>query len=542
MQSGSSRRYLALWLHRLSTDRLSMGRLARQSRKDAAKDLGRPLAIVGTVKNARRLVALNDAAERAGLRAGMSFADACAILPSLASAEEAPQADARLLSGLADWCERYTPLVGLDPPDGLLFDITGVAHLFGGEAALAQDLMRSLARFGFKSRIGIADTVGAAFAMAHHGRDVIVPCGGTREALAPLPLAALRLPFETHRGLAQLGLKTIGDLMQRPRGPLTARFGRDVMRRLDQALGLEEEPISPRLPVPALSAEQGFAEPILRDEDVLQVIGRLTQGLCASLEKRDQGARCIMASVFGVDGRVFRLEIGTNRPLRDAVQLYRLFTDKFANAAWANETWDCEFGFDRIRVSVLEAETFTPAQKNLAQGEGNGYTLAHLIDRLSARLGECRVLRPVEQDTHVPEHACVAVPAGEADDFALSTPRPSGFVRHLPRCAREDHGTDSLAAVRPVKLFERPEAIEAVAEVPDGPPVRFKWRRTIHQIIRVEGPERIALPWWRDNENRPLTRDYFRVETDIGARLWLYRDGLYRETLGPRWFLHGFLP
>src|SRR5262249_28485087 len=160
-----------------------------------------------------------------------------------------------------------------------------------------------------------------------------VPSGRTHEALAPLPLAALRLAFETRQGLAQLGLKTIGDLMQRPRGPLTARFGRDVMRRLDQALGLEEEPISPRLPVPALSAEQGSAEPILRDEDVLEVIGRLTQRLCASLDMQDQGARRIMASVFGVDGRVFRLEIGTNRPLRNGAQLCRLFTDKFANAA-----------------------------------------------------------------------------------------------------------------------------------------------------------------------------------------------------------------
>src|SRR4051812_44055853 len=192
MQSVSSRRYLALWLNRLSTDRLT-----RQSRKDAAT----PLAVVGAGKNARRLVALNEAAERAGLRVGMSFADACAILPSLASAEDAPQEDARLLSALADWCERYTPLVGIDPPDGLLFDITGVAHLFGGEALLARDLAQRLKGFGFKSRIGIADTVGTAFAVAHHSQERIVPSGKTREALAPLPLAALRLPFETRQGL-----------------------------------------------------------------------------------------------------------------------------------------------------------------------------------------------------------------------------------------------------------------------------------------------------------------------------------------------------
>jgi protein ImuB len=263
----------------------------------------------------------------------------------------------------------------------------------------------------------------------------------------------------------------------------------------------------------------------LRDEDVLHIIDRLTLHLCASLEKRGQGARRIMASVFGVDGRVFRLEIGTSRPLRDCTKLHRLFTDKFANA-----TWDSEFGFDRIRVSVLEAESLGPAQKDLTAGEDNGHTLSHLIDRLTARLGECRVLALVEQDTHVPEHACVAIPAAEAEDFASKPHKGEGIK------------LDTLAAARPVKLFERPELIEAVAEVPDGPPVRFTWRRTTHQVVRVEGPERIALPWWRDGKNRPLTRDYFRVETEAGARLWLYRDGLYGETVGPRWFLHGFLP
>jgi len=526
---------------------------------------------VGAVKNARRLIALNDAAERAGWRVGMSFADACAIVPDLMSADEAPQEDARLLSAVADWCERYTPLVGLDAPDGLLFDITGVAHLFGGEAALAQDLTQRLAGFGFRTRIGIADTVGAAFAMAHHGKERIVPCGKTREVLAPLPLAALRLPLETRQGLSRLGLKTIADLMACPRGPLTARFGAHLMRRLDQALGAEEEPISPRQPAPALSVEQGFAEPIFRDEDVLLIIGRLTERLCESLEKRGEGIRRIRASVFGVDGRLFRLDIGTSGPLRDGVRLHRLFADKFATVSW-----DCEFGFDCIRVSVLETQSVSPAQKNFAAGEDDGQTVSHLIDRLTARLGETRVLRLVEQDVHVPEHACVAIPAADAEEFSVPITSPlrggrnaeaASAARHFgwgdgcgeappPEIARDARSQfrpprkgevmprthDTLAAMRPVRLFERAEPIEAIAEVPDGPPVRFKWRRAVHHVARVEGPERIALPWWRDGKNRPLTRDYFRVETDAGARLWLYRDGLFRETLGPRWFLHGFLP
>jgi len=475
---------------------------------------------------------VNDAAARAGLRVGLSFADACAIYPTLDWVESAPQDDARVLAALADWCERYTPLVGLDAPDGLLFDITGVAHLFGGDAALARDVVRRLAGFGFHARIGIADTVGAAWAAARYGKTAIILTGQMREALAPLPLGALRLAPETRDGLIQLGLKTVRDIMDRPRGPLTARFGAGLMRRLDQALGREEEPISPRTPVAPLSAEQGFPEPLMRDEDLLAVLAPLIARLCEALEKRGEGARRMRAVFFGVDGKSFRLEIGTSRALRDAARLYRLFTDKFDLA-----TWDNEFGFDRIRVCVLESESRAAAQTDLTAGE-EGPECAHLIDRLSARLGESRVLRLMAQDTHVPEQASVPIPAASAKEFA---PRPLRFASRTTSPVNGG-GNDSLASSRPVRLFERPEAIEAIAEIPDGPPVKFRWRRVAHEVARVEGPERIAMPWWRDGKNCALTRDYFRVETRIGVRLWLYRDGLYSETGSPRWFCHGFLP
>jgi protein ImuB len=478
------------------------------------------LALAGAVKNARLLVAVNDAAARIGLRVGMSFADACAIHPALDWKEASPEDDARLLVRLAEWCERYTPLVGFDGRDGLVFDITGVAHLFGGEAAMARDVAKRLADFGLRVRIGIADTVGAAWAMAHHGKTAIVPSGMAREALAPLPLAALRIPDEMREGLAQLGLKTIADIMIRPRAPLAARFGVRLMQRLDQAVGEEDEPISPRTPVPALSAEQGFAEPVTRDEDLLAVLMRLTAQLCEALEKRSQGARRLRASFFGLDGAVFRLEIGASRPLHDAGRLYRLFTEKFALA-----NWDNEFGFDRVRVCVVESESCAPAQADLTAA-GEGPELSHLIDRLSARLGECRVMRVMLQDSHVPEHACVSVPAASAKEFASP-----------PAAALQD----SLAPSRPVRLFERPEIIEATAEVPDAPPAQFLWRRAVHAVARVEGPERIALPWWRDAEKDALTRDYFRVETADGVRLWLYREGLYSETGKPKWFCHGLL-
>ena len=413
MQSVSSRRYLSLWLRRLATDRVT-----RQSQRPA----DRPLALVGAVKHARLLIAINDAAARLGLRVGMSFADACAMCPALDWAETAPHEDAHLLMAIAEWCERYTPLVGIHPPDGLIFDITGVAHLFGGEAGLARDLMTRLTAQAFHARIGIADTVGGAWAAARHGKTPIIPPGRTGEVLAPLPLAALRLAPEIRDGLVQLGLKTVGDIMARPRAPLTARFGASLMQRLDQAMGRDEEPITPRLPVPPFSVEQGFPEPLLRDEDLTAVLARLTERLCVLMEKRGQGARQMLASFFGVDGTVNRLQIGTSRPLRDAAQLHRLFTDKFALAQWDNE-----FGFDRIRLAALETELLAPAQKDLASGE-DGPELAHLIDRLTARLGATRVLRFMPQDSHVPEQASVAIPAASAKEFLA--------LFHLPLVGR----------------------------------------------------------------------------------------------------------
>jgi protein ImuB len=262
----------------------------------------------------------------------------------------------------------------------------------------------------------------------------------------------------------------------------------------------------------------------------------------------------MLVSFFGVDGTVNRLQIGTSRPLHDAARLYHLFTDKFAHTQWDNE-----FGYDRIRLAAPETELLVPAQKDLTSGE-EGPELVHLIDRLTARLGATRVLRFMPQDSHVPEQESVTIPAANAQEFASSSTSPSWGGRNVKRSgwggqSTQDH-QDSLAPARPLRLFEPPERIDAIAEVPDGPPVKFRWRRVAHDVARVEGPERIAMPWWRNapsperlsRSTSPtrgevnLTRDYFRVETRDGARLFLYREGLYGETAHPSWYLHGFLP
>ena len=564
-----------MWLRRLSTDRI-------ERRLPAPAD--EPRVIAASIKSAQRIVALNDAAIGLGLKPGMPLADARAMYPSLPVTDADAEADRRLLEAVADWCDRYTPLVGLDSPDGLMLDITGCAHLFGGEAALARDLTARLRRQGFAVRMAIADTVGCASGVARYGdskafvvvpwaRDagaeysaVIISRNETEAAMLPLPVAALRIDPAIVAELATMGLKRVADLAARPRAPLAARFGEGLVRRLDQALGRQDEPIAPRLPVPAALAEQRFAEPIAREEDVLGTIEHLARQLAAMLERRGEGVRLVQVALFRTDGAVHRLEIGTGAPLRDAARMRRLFEDRLATLG---DACDPGFGYDVIRLSALVTERCDPVQTGLAGSDESerAEELAHLIDRLGARFGLRRVSRLIPQHTHIPEFAVAAVPAhavacpgrSAARSDALQT-RDPGFLepqatgvpdqRCTTRASRsrctasgtqeENPEQDSLSPARPLRLLERPEPVDALAEVPDGPPVRFRWRHVLHEVAHAEGPERIAMEWWRDDSGRSLTRDYFRVESRIGARVWLYREGLYgRETERPRWYLHG---
>jgi len=507
----SARRFLSLWLRRLSTDRIA--------RRDRLPPL--PLAVAGAVGNALCVTGLNDAAAKLGLTPGMSLADARAMYPALAVTEADAAADAALLGNLAGWCLRYTPLVGLAPPDGLRLDITGCAHLFGGEEALRRDLLRRLKAAGFHVCAAIADTVGAAHALVRHGGAVIAPLGGQREALAELPLAGLRLDPEIVQGLKQSGFARIGALYPLPRAPLAARFGAVLWQQLDRALGRHGEAIMPRLPVPNFSVERAFTEPLVRMEDVLSVAETLAARLAALLAERGQGARSLTLLLFRLDGAVQALQAGTSRPLRDPAFIRRLFADRLTVC---EDEYDPGFGYDLVRLCAGETEALEAAQDGLSGGN-DSEALARLTDRLTARLGEAAVLRLAVQDTHIPEAACMAVPAREARDFAVPTVLPS---------------QDTLLGPKPLRLFARPQMLDnAVADVPDGPPRRFRWRRVLHEVTQSEGPERIAMEWWRDADGHALTRDYFRVACKEGARFWLYREGLYRETAWPRWFVHG---
>jgi protein ImuB len=495
----------------------------------------------------------------------MPLADARAMYPSLPVVDADPEADRRLLEAIADWCDRYTPLIGLDLPDGLKLDVTGCAHLFGGEAAFCRDLVERLATQGFQARAAIADTFGAAWAMARYGAAGVAPKDATREILLPLPVAALRIATETAASLGQSGLKQIADLVERPRAPLAARFGQELIWRLDQALGRDEESIVPRLPLPSAMVERRFPDPIALESDVLGTIEQLARNLERVLERRGEGARLLQVALFRTDGKVHRLEVGTGAPVRDPARIRRLFADRLTVLG---DACDPGFGFDMLRLAALVTERCDPAQTGFGPPEQNA-ELAHLIDRLGARFGLRRVQRLVAQDTHIPEYAVTALPAhavGQSRAFLSPRSRYGVLSRAGTLCsllpsgggvgrgvARRDSSDiaglppetpasvqDSVTPQRPIRLFARPELIEAMAEVPDGPPVRFRWHQVLHEVAQVEGPERIAMQWWRDETGRALTRDYFRVESRAGARVWLFREGLFgREVTNPRWFLHG---
>lgn len=516
--STAPHRYLALWFPFLSSDRQRRA----GKRKHSVEPDERPLVLIEKVKGGLRLAAVDASALKLGLVPGLTLADARARVPMIAVVGVDPAADALLLERLADACDRWTPCVALDPPDGLVLDITGCAHLFGGEAAMRADIIARLRRLGVSGRATVAGTPDSARALARFGRVGIVPPGLEAEAVRDLPVKALGASVEATVALFRAGLKTIGHLAEQPSVPLAARFGEDLLSRLRRVLGLDDVRITPRRPLPACVVERHFPEPIARVEDIEgTIIGLLAQGL-RILEHRGQGGRVFETSFFRADGVVRRIAVQVGRPSRDAGAVLRLYRERLDVLA---DPLDPGFGFDLIRLAVPVAEPLGAAQASLDGRPPEQEELGHLVDRLVARFGHDRVLRFVAQETHDPERAARLVPATQADG---STPWPAPEPGEPP--------------TRPLRIFDPPRPIETLAEVPDGPPRRFRWRRMLHEVAHAEGPERIAPEWWRRRAGTP-TRDYYRIEDKEGRRFWVFRAGLYGHgTDTPRWFLHGLFP
>ncbi len=482
----------------------------------------RPLVLVAPVKGALRLAACDAAAFRLELKPGMALADARAMHPAIDVADADPAADADLLASVGEWCRRWTPLMAIDPPDGIALDISGVAHLFGGEAAMRAEIVARLTAQGFALRAAIAGTPEAAWALARHGgRDAaIVAPGGEEEALGALPVEALRPDAATADALRRVGLVSVDHILLRPRAPIAARFGPALLDRLDAALGRTRSPIAATIETAPYIAEKRFFDPIITPEDIERTLLKLAHELSAMLVHHGEGARRIEALLFRVDGATRRIAVGASRPLREPEIMIRLLRERLVHSG---DEIDVGYGFDVVRLSALETSMREERQGDLA-GDAHREDLSRLIDTLGARLGAGRVERLQACDSHWPEWAAVATPAARAE-AERATPEWNP-------ARRSGEPPD-----RPIRLLATPEPVETIAAVPDGPPLRFRWRRVLHEVVHVEGPERIAAEWWRGDGP---TRDYFRAEDSEGRRFWLFRDGLYRETQAPRWFMHGF--
>lgn len=514
-ETGSTaRRYLALWFPFLPLDRLRI----------ATGDV--PAATVESQRGAMRLAALDPRALAIGLAPGMTLADARVREPDLLVLDADPHADQDWLERLCDGCARYTPIAMPDAPFGLMLDITGCAHLWGGEAELARAAVDRLERHGLHVRHALAGTAEAAHALARFP----VSAPDEDSAARRLPVEALRLDEERAVALRRAGLRTIGDLAARPAAALAARFGEEAVEALHALLGFGRRPLSPRRPRPALRIERRFSEPMTSTAYALTVLEEMAAEACEQLAERGQGGRRFEALFFRTDGLAFPLRVETSLPVRDAPAIMRLMRERIDALA---DPLDPGFGFDMLRLTVPGTDPLAPTQLALEGGEARGQDdagdVAALVDRLSIRAGRARIQRLVPRDSHIPEQAQLALPAMEQRAPAPWPVRASGDP-----------------PLRPLHLFDPPQPIEAVAQVPDGPPHRFRWRRAVHDVVRYEGPERIAPEWWRATDGAVAgdsigrTRDYYRVEDIRGRRYWIFRQGLYgAETERPAWYMHG---
>ena len=520
--TGSARRYLALWLPFLPTDRLHLVCSKKAGAPDAPDET--PLALVEKQAGAQRLVALNPGALRLGLAPGLSLADARARCPQLAVAEMDRPADAKSLLRLAALCERYTPLAALDEPHGLILDVTGCAHLFGGEAGLHARVLDEIAALGLHVRAALAGAPDAARALARFGAVGLMPPEAEAQAIAKLPLTAMEADAETLLALGRAGFRTLGDLAAKPSQAFVARLGAGFARKIERLFGREDVRIRPLRPPPDCLVERHFMVPLAHREPIEAALLDLMAEAGRLLERRGQGGRAFEASFFRADGFVRRLLVETLRPTRDPKILQRLFHEKLDALA---DPLDPGFGFDALRLAIPHAENFETAQADFsgAAAVDADLELSELMDRLTTRFGRERVLRFVHVDSHQPERESPAVPEALA--------RPGEWPAPL----------SGEPPARPLTLFDPPQPIEALALAPDGPPARFRWRKKVHDVLRAEGPERIAPDWARPGFSaagaEAQTRDYYRVEDREGRRFWLFRRGLYERGEEPCWFLHG---
>ena len=480
------------------------------------------MALVEEGPHGQLVSAVTEAARIAGARPGMRLTDARALDPGLVAVAVDGTGDRALVERLARWASRWSPLVEVDGADSLRLDTSGVAHLFGGEAALVADIEARFATLDLTARVAVAATAGAAWGLARYGDG---QRGDGLEAVAPLPVGALRLPPEVVRTLERLGLKTIGALVGVPRRSLARRFREadNPLDALDRMLGRKPEPLTAAPIEPPPRAMLRLAEPVADPSAAAQALVLLVPDLVRQLEARRLGARRLVLVGYRVDGEVQVAAAACAIATRDPSHLTRLLKDK-------TDTLDPRFGFDAFALEASWAEPLDSAQDGLVDGPPPALEVARLVDRLSVKLGPDKVRRPVARASHVPERA-------SGWGAAVGEDRPS------PRSPAASHPFPQAGeglSLRPQRLLDNPEAIGVIYATPEGLPRRFVWRRLVHDVVRAEGPERISPEWWRERGTARL-RDYYRVEDRDGRRYWIYREGLFGDGRGgePLWYLHG---
>lgn len=495
-------RFIAIWFRHLQTDWFTR-------RQPELREV--PFVLAAPDHGRMKITAANIPAQAQGIDTGMAVADARALVPSLQVLDEVPGLAEKLLTALGHWCIRYTPVAAIDPPDGLILDISGCSHLWGGEVPYLEDIRSRLRDFGYDVRAAIADTIGAAWAVARYGRVTpVVPPYEQQAHLLPLPPAALRLDPEVLERLHKLGLYQVGSFINMPRSALRRRFGQGLLQRLDQALGMEPEIPAPlQLPEP-YEERLPCLEPIMTATGITIALERLLEALCRRLQKEEKGLRNARLKCYRVDNEVQEVSIGTNRPSHNSRHLFKLFEQHISQIAPG-------LGIELFVLEASRVEAVSTAQEALWSSAGNldDRMVAELLDRLTGKIGAGIVHRYLPDQHHWPERSFKQAPSlQESPDIAWRTDRP-----------------------RPIRLLAAPALIEVSAPIPDYPPMLFRYKGELHRIKKADGPERIEREWWLETGAH---RDYYCVEDEKGQRYWLFRLGHYDADQPHQWFIHGF--
>ena len=497
-----AKRFVTIWFRHLKTDWFNI-------RQPDLRDI--PFVLSAPDHGRMVITAVNELARAQDVEPGMLVADARAIIPSLQILDDQPGLPERLLKGVAEYCIRYTSIVAVDPPDGIIMDVTGCAHLWGGEFPYIKDINLRLKKRGYDVRATMADTIGTAWAIAHYGEvSPIIESGKQMEALLSLPPSALRLEAFSIDRLHKLGLHQVRNFINMPRSALQRRFGKDLILKLDQALGHEEELIISVQPIEPWCERLPCLEPIVTATGIQIALQRLLEMICLRLQQEGKGIRKAVFTGFRVDGKTEKIEIGTHRATHNAVHLYKLFEDKIS-------TMEPGPGIEVFMIEALKTENCLPRQEKLwdtTTGLEN-VGLSELMDRLSNRFGVQPIRRFLPAEHYLPEKS-----------YTLSSSLHELSTTHW-----------MIDRPRPVQLLSKPHPIEVTAPIPDYPPMLFRYEGKLHKIKKADGPERIEQEWWmRDGPHR----DYYAVEDEEGKRYWLFRSGHYAEDEHPQWFIHGF--